>query len=571
MWVPHFTFSTIRKKLLVAMVGLGVIIAVLGYSSFSGVYAYRDLAATLGERAVEIPMTADLTRAIDELRNEYPSLSLQEPLKFRLDYDYERERRYTRFSKRLEDVRASLNKYRSRLEESDSDDLLLADRTEELSITSRMEEVISKIELEQLRISREQRELYSIPIMQEHLVQLSNLAHDLPTQLAIKMASFREEVRDRYRTWIVLTWSSALLSGVMLVGVVAYARRVVIRPFKELLAGARRVAGGDFTSRIGTNSKDELSELADAINLGVASFLSIQSDLNEQVRERSREVIRNEQLASVGFLAAGVAHEINNPLASIAWSAEALESRLHRILHSNASHASPSPSNLPPSGISNEVLQGVDVETLRTYLKRIQDEAFRCKGITERLLDFSRLGTEERRQYIDLTEIIEDVVGMVRHLGQCRSKQIVFDPPSSPMMAWASGQEMKQVVLNLLTNALESIDATRNDGKVSVTIAQRKDHVNFTIEDNGGGMSEDVLLHIFEPFYTRRRDGRGTGLGLPITSRIIADHGGRITVKSLGIGVGSRFEVSIPCQPTEEKKDSIVTPTTETREIRHVA
>ena len=262
------------------------------------------------------------------------------------------------------------------------------------------------------------------------------------------------------------------------------------------------------------------------------------------MRERSQEVIRNEQLASVGFLAAGVAHEINNPLASIAWSAEALESRLHRILHPIESTDAVAEQ---PSGL--EAAQGVDLNTLRTYLRRIQDEAFRCKGITERLLDFSRLGTDQRKQSIDMNEVVQDVVDMVRHLGQFRSQKIEFQPRPMPMIAWASPQEMKQVILNLLTNALESLDPGRNDGFVRVTVEALSDSVRLIIDDNGCGMSEEVLQHLFEPFFTRRRDGRGTGLGLPITSRIIADHGGRITPKSQGANQGSRIEVVLPSQP----------------------
>ena len=358
------------------------------------------------------------------------------------------------------------------------------------------------------------------------------------------MASFRNDVRSGYRTWIALAWSSATLAAFLLIGLIAYARIAVIKPFKELLAGSRRVASGDFAHRIHIESRDELSELADAINLGAASFLSIQRDLNEQVRERSQEVIRNEQLASVGFLAAGVAHEINNPLASIAWSAEALESRLHRILHPVESQNERTPEESAP---------GFDLDTLRTYLRRIQDEAFRCKGITERLLDFSRLGTEQRKQSIDMNEIVGDVVDMVRHLGQFRTQKIEFQPRPMPMIAWASPQEMKQVVLNLLTNSLESLDPARSDGCVGITLEALHDSVRLVIEDNGCGMTEEVLQHLFEPFFTRRRDGRGTGLGLPITSRIIADHGGRITPKSQGINCGTRFEVILPNQPVSNE------------------
>jgi signal transduction histidine kinase len=379
--------------------------------------------------------------------------------------------------------------------------------------------------------------------------RLAELAHQLPSMLTQRMVSFRDEVRLRYRTWIVLAWSSAILSGVLLFGLIAYARTAVVRPFKELLEGARRVAEGEFSYRIAAFNSDEIAELARAINLGAQSFLSIQRDLNEQVRQRSEEVIRNEQLASVGFLAAGVAHEINNPLASIAWSAEALETRLHRILHTASSHddATGRGDHDPESTPS-----GADVETLRTYLRRIQDEAFRCKGITERLLDFSRLGNIQRKQAIDMGEVVADVVDMVRHLSAYRRQSIEYHVPEAPMMAWASPQEMKQVVLNLLTNALESLDPESTDGRVTIKLESNRDSVLVIIEDNGCGMTDEVMKHLFEPFFTRRRDGRGTGLGLPITNRIIADHGGRITPKSGGPGLGSRFEVLIPSQPTND-------------------
>ncbi len=117
-------------------------------------------------------------------------------------------------------------------------------------------------------------------------------------------------------------------------------------------------------------------------------FVEIRDHLNEKVKQGTREVVRSEQLASVGFLAAGVAHEINNPLASIAWSAEALESHLHELLHSDL------PENASATATDdNKAKASQSLDVLRKYLKRIQDEAFRrCKGITERLLDFSRLG-----------------------------------------------------------------------------------------------------------------------------------------------------------------------------------
>lgn len=543
--VPLISTSTIRKKLLVSMVVLGIVIAVLGYSSFRGVYAYRDLATTLSSRASEMPLTAELTRSIDELRIGFQHLDIKEPMEFSMlrEYNFEALNGQQRFREKLNRVRVALALYKSRLERSDIDDPFLSDRSDEFEKSAELTDILNTISLRQQDLVESGSISHAFQQLQD-LERLSNLAHLLPTLLTARMVSFREEVRSRYRTWIALAWSSATLAAFLLIGLIAYARIAVIKPFKELLAGSRRVASGDFAHRIHITSKDELSELADAINLGAASFLNIQRDLNDQVRERSQEVIRNEQLASVGFLAAGVAHEINNPLASIAWSAEALESRLHRILH---------PVDMQNKDRQGEPTPGFDLDTLRTYLRRIQDEAFRCKGITERLLDFSRLGTEQRKQSIDMNEIVGDVVDMVRHLGQFRTQKIEFQPRPMPMIAWASPQEMKQVVLNLLTNSLESLDPTRNDGCVGITLEALHDSVRMVIEDNGCGMTEEVLQHLFEPFFTRRRDGRGTGLGLPITSRIIADHGGRITPKSQGINCGTRFEVILPNQPVSNQ------------------
>ena len=544
MGIPWISKSTIRKKLLVSMVVLGIVIAVLGYSSFRGVYAYRDLATTLSSRASEMPFTAELTRSIDDLRSGFQQLDIREPMELHNHLELNAHTRDTlqsdrQFNEKLHHVRVVLARYKSRLERSNIDDTFLSDLTDEFEKSAELTDILNTISLRHLDLLESRSVVHAMLQMQD-LDRLSKLAHKLPTFFGNRMASFKEEVRSRYRTWIVLSWSSASLALFLLIGLIAYARIAVIKPFKVLLAGSRRVASGDFAFRIHMDSKDELSELADAINLGAASFLSIQRDLNDQVRERSQEVIRNEQLASVGFLAAGVAHEINNPLASIAWSAEALESRLHRILH---------PVEVHDDALDVTPAPGFDLDTLRAYLRRIQDEAFRCKGITEKLLDFSRLGTEQRKQSIDMNEIVRDVVDMVRHLGQFRTQKIEFQPRPMPMIAWASPQEMKQVVLNLLTNSLESLDPTVNDGCVAITLEALNDSVRMIVQDNGCGMTDEVLQHLFEPFFTRRRDGRGTGLGLPITSRIIADHGGRITPKSHGPNCGTRFEVILPSQP----------------------
>jgi signal transduction histidine kinase len=229
-------------------------------------------------------------------------------------------------------------------------------------------------------------------------------------------------------------------------------------------------------------------------------------------------VIRGEQLASVGFLAAGVAHEINNPLASIAMCAESLEGR-----------------------IDTATADPADAEVVRRYLALIQSEAFRCKGITEKLLDFSRLG-EVRRQPTALVGLVTDVAEMLRHVGRFASRTIEIEE-GPDVLVMANPQEIKQVVLNLLVNALDSIEES---GTVRVSARRTGGEAVLTLADDGCGMSDEVLEHLFEPFFTRRKSGHGTGLGLSIAHRIVTDHGGRIQAASEGPGKGATFRVTLP-------------------------
>src|SRR5262249_18400444 len=160
---------------------------------------------------------------------------------------------------------------------------------------------------------------------------------------------------------------------------------------------------------IEVHSSDEMEDLAHAFNDMTSRLSETYRDLETQVNERSRQLVRSERLASVGFLAAGVAHEINNPLASIAFCSEALEQRLReRGQHTDG-------------GARQD-----DDDVITRYLKMIQDEAFRCKAITQRLLEFSR-GGEKVREPVEIGKLIQSVVEMVEHLETSHGKKIVFE------------------------------------------------------------------------------------------------------------------------------------------------
>jgi two-component system NtrC family sensor kinase len=361
-------------------------------------------------------------------------------------------------------------------------------------------------------------------------------------------------VRGQYRTLIVGTWVASVSAALLFVLFMRLSWQWILQPLGVLIRGSRRVAAGQFDYRIHLNTQDEMSELAEALNDMTARFQDIRDDLDRQVQERTKQVVRNEQLASVGFLAAGVAHEINNPLASIAMCAESLESRVREVLAQPLGGDSVG-DNRPAAGSASAPPLADQLAVISHYLKMVQSEAFRCKEITERLLDFSRIG-QAKRQNTDLGQLVRGVIRMVGHLGKYRQKNLRFKQ-SEPVLAPVNAQEIKQVVLNLLTNALDSLD---DGGTAWIELSAREGMAQLSVRDNGCGMDAQVLEHVFEPFFTRRRAGQGTGLGLSISYRIVADHGGDIRAESPGPGQGATFRVRLPLvethQPVEKQQQA---------------
>jgi two-component system NtrC family sensor kinase len=515
---------SIQYKLLLCFAMLFLIVATLAVSGFRGVYSYRQLARTISLRASELPRASELARSLGDLRVTLSKADEQVSRGGLISRDvFSNE-----FDQNLHLVQEALVAYRRQLQTELPSDPRFGDRSHEFETLNTLEDSFDELaqsKIDPASVLEKQQHISSqLRIVDEMYEQASQL----PNELHKRMLDFAKEVRVEYRTWIVVEWIAATLAGVLFAGLLALLYIWVVAPLRILIDGSRRIAQeDDFDHRIYLRSGDEMAELAAALNQMTSRFQQITTELDEQVQQRTQEVVRGEQLASVGFLAAGVAHEINNPLASIAWCAESLESRLHETLHGD-----------------NESLsadQQSEVEILRKYLRRIQDEAFRCKGITERLLDFSRMG-DVQRQNTDLADLIQGVIDMVRHLGKYRNKHIEFDQ-AEHVIAPVNVQELKQVILNLVTNALDSLDP---GGTVWLSLKKAGQFAELVVRDNGCGMNEEVLRHLFEPFFTRRRDGSGTGLGLSITYRIITDHGGTIEPASEGPGKGSRMRLLLP-------------------------
>lgn len=348
-------------------------------------------------------------------------------------------------------------------------------------------------------------------------------------------ASARQSSKAIRQSLWTVGW--AVVAAIVLVlALLYYFKKWILGPIKALQRGVQRVDHGDFAHPIQLHSGDELEELATAFNGMSARVAATYADLARQVNERSRQLVRSERMVSVGFLAAGVAHEINNPLASIAFCAEALERRLQDVLSAAMKHAALADPN--------------DAEVLTRYLKMIQQEAFRCKEITTKLLDFSRTG-ERKREQTDLAGLIRSVLEIARHLPNCRGKEITFTPESY-IVAPVNAQDLKSVILNLVVNALDSMEET---GKLDIKLTSKDGVAQMSFTDSGCGMQADVLENIFEPFFTRSRTGKGTGLGLFISHQIIDQHGGTLQATSLGTGHGSTFTVKVPLELSQQDQE----------------
>lgn len=509
----------IRNKLLVGLVLLLSIFGTLSGIGLMGLYAYRDLVKSLNRRAAELPLATAVGQQVSNLRLTLSDLRALRELSESSGGTPAVSVQILRddFRRRLAEVGQSIEHYRVQIEQNELWGNLIGDSQRERETIQRLEELLTHVR----ENDRDEDWIFGtrLATLEVQLEQLQRAADTLPESMHASISQFTADVRNEYRTLIIVFWFTCLLAAATFALFVLLSYRWIFRPLRMLIKGSRKVAGGDFHYRIRLDAHDEMAELAEAMNDMTERFQTIRDDLDHQVQVRTRQVVRSEQLASVGFLAAGVAHEINNPLASIAMCAESLEGRLSAGLE-----AAPE-----------------DRSVVAQYLRMIQTEAFRCKEITEKLLDFARLG-EVTRQATDLGELARGVIDMVRHLGKYQDRHVELSV-DEPLLAPVNPQEMKQVLLNLLTNALDSLEP---GGRVAVALSRRGGRAEIVVADDGCGMTPEVLEHLFEPFFTRRRSGQGTGLGLSITYRIVTDHEGTIEAESAGPGCGSRFRISLP-------------------------
>jgi two-component system NtrC family sensor kinase len=313
---------------------------------------------------------------------------------------------------------------------------------------------------------------------------------------------------------------------------------LVLRPVRRFAAATERVKRGDLAASVDVRSGDELGDLAGSWNQMVEELSRARRDLETwsrtleiRVEEATKELdaahrrmLVVEKMASLGKLAAVVAHEINNPLAGIATYAKLLRRRL-------------------------EKRGGADDPETTKALELVESEAIRCGGIVRNLLLFSRT-PGSRFVEEPLAPLLERCAALVRHQAELQDVTIRVECAADLPKVMCDASQVQQIVLALTMNALE---ATGKGGAVTLRAARDDGHggVKIEVADTGCGIAAADLPHIFEPFFTTKSEGKGVGLGLAVVYGIVERHHGQVDVDTAP-GAGTTFTVRLPLvQPAQ--------------------
>jgi two-component system, NtrC family, sensor kinase len=357
---------------------------------------------------------------------------------------------------------------------------------------------------------------------------------DITYSLADIDRSINQHAASILGAWLGFVALFALGAGWLL-------QRKVYRPLRDLESGAAKISRGELEHEVPVRGSDEFARLASSFNaMRTALKQSRQGatdliqTLESRVEERSKELsaaraeaAHSETLASIGMLASGIAHELNNPLTGVLTFTTLLRRKAQ------------------PGSQDAEDLDLVIGETRR------------CASIIKRLLDFAREKVPVKGPF-DLNQLVRETVAFVERSASLRQVEIATALDPALPQAWGDGDLIKQVVLNILVNAEQAITGA---GRVEVSTrllpatATAAPQLEIAVRDTGCGIPAANLSHIFDPFFTTKEVGKGTGLGLSVSYGIVKSHGGAITVDSVE-GVGSTFHILLPLHAAPPATDT---------------
>jgi two-component system NtrC family sensor kinase len=328
--------------------------------------------------------------------------------------------------------------------------------------------------------------------------------------------------------------------GLISLFIILFTRYFVARPLLELVGSAQAISQMNLDRPVQvTDGSDEISHLVrafevmrESLKAAHGEILRFTQTLEDKVEERSRQLQaaqqklqHNDRLASLGTLAASVAHEINNPVAGVL----NLSMLMQRILKDDG---------IPPGRVPE----------FRKYLAQVINETSRVGHIVSDLLSFSRRG-KPQRSAADLNRLVRTTVSLVDH--QLKLANIALDLHLATDLpgVHCDGGQIRQVVLNLVLNAAESMHS-HGSGTVTVKTWPGEDgrSVKISVGDTGEGIPAEILPRIFDPFFSTKSDGKGVGLGLAVSYGIVQAHNGEIEAKSR-VGEGTVFTLTLPLQP----------------------
>ena len=343
----------------------------------------------------------------------------------------------------------------------------------------------------------------------------------------------------RQMVWTVV--SLLLVTGAITVGFVHF---VIHRPVTSLRSGTERIARGELDTRIEVPGEHELAELAAAFNRMAEDLREAQREIRrwsqeledkvvakaDELRRAQRQVLQMEKMASLGKLSATVAHELNNPIASILTYAKLVERELRGEEEGRG--------DIDPA-LRDELLE---------YLHLMADECSRCGDIVKNLLLFARRSGGELAP-VDVNEVLERSLKLVRHHLEIADVRLHVERLEGDPVLHADVGQLEQALVALLVNAVEAMSGPGSEGgDLAVRLRGDGESVRIHVSDTGVGIHADILPHIFEPFFSTKHEESGVGLGLAVVYGIVRRHGGSIDVESEP-GRGTTFHVTLPRRP----------------------
>ena len=379
-----------------------------------------------------------------------------------------------------------------------------------------------------------------------------------------RISSAAEHTRTQAR--LVASIAGGLTLALIVVGCVLsyYLTRSFERPISSLMRTARKIAAGDLDQTLTLNRQDELGEMAEVLNQMVGNLRTLNGNLSKQVQwlretkdqlaQTQGHLVKQEKMAALGQLVAGVAHELNNPISFVYSNTILLRdsyAELNKLLKFYEG-ASGMPAEI--STHAEKIKKEIDYEYLSgditQALTDCHEGARRVRDIVLNLKTFSRLDDTES-QLADITEGIDSTVRILGHLFRPDRVVLHREYAEIPRIECFAGQ-LSQVWMNLMTNAAQAMN---NKGNLWIATGIHDDSIIVRLRDDGPGIPEEILSRIFDPFFTTKPVGEGTGLGLSIVHGIIERHGGTIIAEST-IGEGTTFTVELPmngaCWPGDE-------------------